>query len=330
MGDLQLTLACGPYDRTLALRDGSVRADGIDLTYLAHQPAEIFWRMLQFHEFDVSEMSLSNHAMLLDRGESPFVAIPVFPSRMFRHGFIFINTERGIREAHDLSGKRGGVPEYTMTAALYARGLLEHDYGVKPAEVDWVQGRPERIEAQYPPGLRITDAPAGRALGDLLETGEIDFLLTANNPMSFRRGSATVKRLFPDYKRVEREYYQRTRIFPIMHTVVIKRTVYEAHPWTAISLYKAFCAAKDRCYRLLTETGSAKATLAWLQPALEEEQEVFGPDWWPYGIGANYPSIDAAMQYLHEQGLTRRRLRVDELFAPSTLMEVPLGEGQLL
>ena len=330
MTDLRLTLACGPYDRTLALRDGTVKAEGVELTYLSHQPAEIFWRMLRYQEFDVSEMSLSNYAMLLDRGQSPFVAIPVFPSRTFRHGFIFINTESGIQEPRDLSGKRGGVPEYSMTAAVYARGLLLHDYGVKPADVEWVQGRPERIDTRLPADTRITDAPKGRELGELLEVGEIDFLLTANNPASFRRGAPTVRRLFPDYKRVEKEYYRRTGIFPIMHTVVVRRAIYEEHPWIAVSLYQAFCAAKERCYHLLAETGSAKATLAWLQPALEEEQAVFGPDWWPYGIDANDATIDALLQYSYEQGLTERRLAVNELFVPSTRGDIPLGDGQLV
>jgi 4,5-dihydroxyphthalate decarboxylase len=330
MPDLRLTLACGPYDRTLALKDGTVKPDGIELTYVARQPAEIFWRMLQYQEFDISEMSLSNYATLTDRGDSSFIAIPVFPSRVFRHGFVFINADSGIRDPEDLGGKRGGVPEYTMTAAVYARGMLQSDYGVKPADVEWVQGRPERMEVTLPADVRLTQGPTGRDLGDLLAMGEIDFLITGNNPMSFRRGVPTVRRLFPDYKTVEKDYYLRTRIYPIMHTVVIKRSLYREHPWIALSLYQAFCKAKDHCYRLLTEVGSAKATLAWLQPALEEEQGIFGADWWAYGVDANYPSISALLQYSFEQGLTNRLLAVEELFAPSTLRDIPLGEGQLV
>lgn len=330
MGDLSLTLACGPYDRTLALQDGSVKPDGIELTYLARQPAEIFWRMLRYREFDVSELSLSNYVSLMDGGDCPFVAIPVFPSRVFRHGYIFINTERGIHAPADLAGRRGGVPDYTMTAAVYARGMLEHEYGVRPSQVRWVQGRADRIARRPPPEVQITPAPAGQDLGDLLERGEIDFLVTANNPLCFRRGAPNVRRLFPNYKEVEQEYYRRTRIYPIMHTVVIRRDIYDAHPWVALSLYQAFCAAKERCYRLLVESGSAKASLAWLQPALEEEQALFGPDWWSYGVEANRPSLEALLQYSHEQGLTDRRLNVEELFAPSTLPDIPLGEGQLV
>lgn len=330
MADLRLTLACGPYDRTLALQDGSVKPDGIELTYVARQPAEIFWRMLQYREFDVSELSLSNYVSLVDTGQCPFIAIPVFPSRVFRHGYIFINTGSGIRAPADLAGRRGGVPEYTMTAAVYIRGMLEHEYGVRPTQVEWIQGRADRIERKLPSDLRITRAPAGQDLGDLLERGEIDFLTTANNPVCFRRGAPSVRRLFPDYKTLEREYYRRTGIYPIMHTVVVRRDIYDQHPWVALSLYQAFCAAKERCYRLLVETGAAKATLAWLQAALEEEQAVFGRDWWSYGLEANRPSLEALLQYSHEQGLTDRRLSVEDLFAPSTLRDIPLAEGQLV
>jgi 4,5-dihydroxyphthalate decarboxylase len=330
MADLRLTLACGPYDRTQALADGTIKPDGIELTYIARQPAEIFWRMLQYQEFDVSELSLSNYTSLVDAGDPPFVAIPVFPSRVFRHGYIFINTDKGINTPADLVGKRGGVPEYTMTAAVYIRGLLEHEYGVKPSQVEWVQSRADRIQRKLPPDVKLTHAPPGQEIGDMLEQGEIDFLITANNPVSFRRGSPKVRRLFPNFKELEADYYRRTRIYPIMHTVVIRRDIYDANPWVALSLYQAFCAAKDRCYRLILDTGSAKASLAWLQSALEEEQAVFGPDWWAYGIEANRPSIDALLQFSHEQGLSNRRLTVEELFAPSTLRDIPLGEGQLV
>jgi 4,5-dihydroxyphthalate decarboxylase len=327
MGDLRLTLACGPYDRTLALQNGTVKPDGIELTYLPLQPAEIFWRMLQYQEFDVSELSLSNYTTLLDAGECPFVAIPVFPSRVFRHGYFFINADAGIQGPADLAGKRGGVPEYSMTAAVYGRGLLEHEYGVRPSQVEWVQNRTDRIARPLPSNVSITHAP-GQELGDLLERGEIDFLLTANNPLSFRRGSPKVRRLFPDYKAAEQEYYRRTRIYPIMHTVVVRRDIYARHPWVALSLYRAFWQAKQRCYHLMTETGSAKASLAWLQPAIEEEQALFGADWWAYGLEANRPTLEALTQYVHEQGLSDRRVAIEELFAPVTLQDVPLGEGQ--
>jgi 4,5-dihydroxyphthalate decarboxylase len=330
MANLRLTFACGPYDRTQALRDGTLQPEGIELTYLPLQPAEIFWRMLQYKEFDASEMSLSNYTTLVNAGNSPFIAIPVFPSRVFRHGYFFINTEKGIKSPADLKGKRGGVPEYSMTAAVFMRGLLQHEYGVKPTDVEWVQGRADRLGRRLPSGIKLTQAPAGTELGDLLERGEIDFMMTANNPLSFRRGSPKVARLFPNYGEVEKDYYRRTKIYPIMHTVVIRREIYDRDPWVALSLYKALCRAKDHSYRMLEDAGSPKASLAWLQPLLEEEQEIIGPDWYPYGIEQNRPTIEALLQYTHEHGLTDRRLKLEELFAPSTMRDIPLSDGQLV
>ena len=329
MANLKLTLACGPYDRTQALRDGTIRADGIDLTYLTMQPAEIFWRQLQYQDFDVSEMSLSNYTSLVSDGNAPFIAIPVFTSRVFRHGYFFINTTKGIEKPSDLKGRRGGVPEYSMTAAVYMRGAMQHEFGVKPSEVEWVQGRTDRLGRKLPADVRLTQAPAGTELGDLLERGEIDFMMTANNPLSFRRGAKTVRRLLPDYAAAEKDYYKRTKIYPIMHTVVIRRDIYERDPWVALSLYKALCTAKDRCYHVLAEAGSPKVSSAWLQPLLEEERAIIGPDWFPYGIGQNRESIEALLQYAHEHGLTERRVKLEELFAPSTLRDIPLAEGQL-
>ena len=266
MSNLRLTFASGPYDRTMALREGTIRPEGIELNYLTMQPAEIFWRMLQYQEFDASEMSLSNYTTLVSGGNAPFIAIPVFPSRVFRHGYFFINTTKGIAHPRDLKGKRGGVPEYSMTAAVYMRGLLQHEYGVKPSDVEWVQGRADRLGRKLPADIRLTQAPAGSELGDLLERGEIDFLMTANNPLSFRRGAPTVRRLFPNYAEEEKAYYRRTRIYPIMHTVVIRRDIYDRDPWVALSLYKALCRAKDHAYDLLADMGSPKASFAWLQP----------------------------------------------------------------
>ncbi len=328
MTNLRLTFASGPYDRTMALREGTIRPEGIALNYLTMQPAEIFWRMLQYQEFDASEMSLSNYTTLVSGGNAPFIAIPVFPSRVFRHGYFFINTQKGIAHPRDLKGKRGGVPEYSMTAAVYMRGLLEHEYGVKPHEIEWVQGRADRLGRKLPPDIRLSQAPAGTELGDLLERGEIDFLMTANNPLSFRRGAPTVRRLFPNYAEEEKAYYRRTRIYPIMHTVVIRRDIYDRDPWVALSLYKALCRAKDYAYDLLADMGSPKVSFAWLQPLLEEEQAVLGRDWFPYGIEQNRPSIEALLQYTHEHGLTDRRVKLEELFAPSTLRDIPLSEGQ--
>ena len=330
MAKLRLNFACGPYDRTQALRDGTIAPDGIDLNYITLQPAEIFWRMLQYQEFDASEMSLSNYTSLVSDGNAPFIAIPVFPSRVFRHGYFFINTTKGIEKPSDLAGKRGGVPEYSMTAAVYMRGLMQHEYGVAPNSVEWVQGRTDRLGRKLPSDIRLRQAPAGSELGDLLERGEIDFLMTANNPLSFRRGAKTVRRLFPNYAEAEKDYYRRTKIYPIMHTVVIRRDIYERDPWVALNMYAALCRAKEHCYHLVSETGSPKASFAWLQPMIEEEQAIIGRDWYPYSIEQNRPSIEALLQYTFEQGLTARRVKLEELFAPSTKRDIPLSEGQHL
>ncbi len=333
MANLRLSLACGPYDRTQALIDGSIRPEGVDLTYLAIQPAEIFWRQLQYGEFDVCEMSLSNYTTLVARALArsqtpPYIAIPVFPSRVFRHGYFFVNPDKGIATPKDLEGKRGGVPEYSMTAAVFMRGLLQHDYGVDLKSIRWLQGRTDRLQHRLPPDVQLEQGDPSLELGDLLEQGEIDFLVTANNPLAFRRGSPKVRRLFPDYVDLEKAYYRRTRIYPIMHTVVIKRTIFDRDPWVAMSLYKAFCAAKDRCYRLLRETGSPKASFAWLQPMIEQEQAIFGQDWYAYGVEASRPTLEALLLYTHEHGLTEQRLNIEDLFAPATLKDIPLGEGQ--
>jgi 4,5-dihydroxyphthalate decarboxylase len=252
----------------------------------------------------------------------------VFPSRVFRHGYFFINTEKDIRSPADLRGKRGGVPEYTMTAAVYMRGLLQHEYGIKPSEVEWVQGRADRLGRKLPGDIRLTQAPAGTELGDLLERGELDFIMTANNPLAFRRGSRKVRRLFPNYAEVEKDYYRRTGIYPIMHTVVIRRDVLQANPWVALSMYKALCRAKEHAYQLLADMGSPKVSSAWLQPLIEEEKSIIGEDWFPYGIAPNRPSIEALLDYAHEQGLADRRVKLEELFAPSTLRDIPTSEGQ--
>src|SRR5260370_396468 len=232
-------------------------------------------------------MSLSNYATLVSTGKATFMAIPVFPPRVFRHGYFFINTDKGIKTPADLKGKRGGVPEYTMTAAVYMRGLLQHESGVRRVAIEWMGGRASRLNRKLPPDIRLTQAPAGTELGDLLERGEIDFMMTANNPLAFRRGSPKVRRLFPNYAEVEKDYYRRTKIYPIMHTVVVRRDVHEANPWVALSMYKALCRAKEHAYQLLADMGSPKVSSAWLQPLIEEEKEIIGQDWYPYGIEPN-------------------------------------------
>jgi len=250
MEKLSLTVACGEYDRTHALQTGAVQPEGIRLTYIPLQAEEIFWRMGHHQEFDASEMSLSNHITMSSRGHSPFVAIPVFPSRFFRHSCIFINTESGIKSPADFKGKRVGAPEYSITAAVWIRGFLNDDYGVRAGDMEWLvggqedPGRKERVKLDLPPEIKVDSIPDDKTLNGMLESGEIDALISARSPSSFVKGSSKVRRLFPNYKDVEIEYYKRTKIFPIMHVLVIHKQVYDKNPWVARSLYKRFATPK--------------------------------------------------------------------------------------
>ena len=327
MEKLSLTVACGEYDRTHALQTGAVQAEGIRLTYIPLQAEEIFWRMGHHQEFDASEMSLSNHITMSSRGQSPFVAIPVFPSRFFRHSCIFINTESGIKSPADFKGKRVGAPEYSITAAVWIRGFLNDDYGVRAGDMEWLvggqedPGRKERVKLDLPPEIKVDSIPDDKTLNGMLESGEIDALISARSPSSFVKGSSKVRRLFPNYKDVEIEYYKRTKIFPIMHVLVIHKQVYDKNPWVARSLYKAFCDAKDYAIKNMYISNTLASTLPWLPWEREQLREIFGPDWWPYGIEENRHVLEHLIRYMGEQGLLARQLTVDEIFAPNMVGE---------
>lgn len=320
--DVQLTLACDLNDRTRDIANGTVRPAGIDLTFLPFQVEETFWRMLKHQEFDAAEMSMSSYLMARDRGHPELIAVPVFPSRFFRHSCVFINTNSGIEEPADLKGKKVGVPEYQMTASLWVRGALQHEYGVAPEEMDWYhggeeeEGREEKLELDLPEGVAPSDIPPDRTLSDMLGAGDIDALVTARTPSSFETDS--VERLFPNYREVEREYYRKTGHFPIMHTVVVREDVYEENPWVAQELYKIFEQAKDNCLDRIGDTAELQVTLPWLQSELEETRALMGYDYWTYGVEENRDTLETMTQYSHEQGLTDEKLEVDELFAPNT------------
>jgi 4,5-dihydroxyphthalate decarboxylase len=322
---LGLTLACWDYDRTRALADGSVRADGIDLNYLALPVEETFFRMLRHREFDVAELSLSSYAVTLGRDRPPFIAIPVFPSRYFRHSCIFVSAKSGIREPKDLAGRRVGTPEYQMTAPVWIRGILADEYGVAHTAVEyWTggeeqPGRDEKIALDLPPAVRLRRIGPGKTLSAMLAEGEIDALHTARAPSTLATRPDAVRRLFDDFGAVERDYFRRTRIFPIMHTVAIRREVYEANRWVAQSLMKAFVEAQRRAYRDLEETAALKTMLPWLPAHVEETRREMGADWWAYGLEPNRHVLDTFLRYHHEQGLSKRRLAPEELFAPEAL-----------
>ena len=320
---LRITLAAGHYDRTEALRDGRVRPEGIDLTYLMLPVEEIFWRMAQYREFDASEFSLGGYLVRRGRGADDLIAIPVFPSRFFRHSGIFVHAGAGIERPQDLRGKRVGVPEYPMTAAVWVRGILSDDYGVRPEDVEWVQGGledPGRIpfEPAEPAGVRLDFAPTDRSLAQMLAAGELDALVTARTPSTFSRQGGPVQRLFADPWSVERDYFQRTGVFPIMHTIAIKREILDAHPWVASTLLKAFSAAKDLALDDLTQTSALPISLPFLVQHAYDTVALMGDDFWPYGLEPNRKTLETFVRYMHEQGLIPEPLPIESLFPAST------------
>ena len=307
---MRLTLACGRYDRTQALIDGRVQIEGVDeLTYLALRPGETFWRMLNHEEFDVSEMSLSSYTILRSEGDERFIAIPVFPSRVFRQNALYVRTDSPLREPRELKGKRIGVADYQMTAAVWTRGFLQHEYGVRPQDLTWIVGRPIRAIRQ-PQDVRIEALGGSAILEELLEQGRIDALMSVMLPQEL--GSA-VRRLIANFREVELAYYRKTRIFPIMHTLVLRRAVHEAHPWLAVNLYRAFVRARDVALRQMYDTDALALSLPWVIDEIERSREI--P--WDYSIEGSRPTLEALVRYLDEQQLTRRRMDVAELFVPN-------------
>jgi 4,5-dihydroxyphthalate decarboxylase len=322
MSQLPMTFACGLYDRMTALYTGEVRAEGIDLNFVAvNDPRELFDRMVARLEFDASEMSASEYVTRLARGQCPFIALPVFPSRMFRHGFITVDT-RAIKSPKDLAGKRIGVQLYTMTAAIWIRGVLQHDLGVDLSTVQWIEGAMEEPRRHGNPTvlpalkpLSIVANTSGKSLSQLLEAGEIQAVIGAEVPSAIHR-CAHVRRLFPDFRAEEKAYYRRTKIFPIMHLVVLRREFYERHPFIATSLYNALEQSRAIAQRRMRYLGALRYMLPWLPAELDEIDEVFGGDPWPYGIEPNRPTLEALMQFLVDQSMIAAPLKVDDLFAP--------------
>ena len=322
MSKVPLTFACGLYDRMLPLYTGDVKVEGVDLNFLVDDnPRNIFDRMAGGQEFDVSEFSSSEYISRFVANECPFVAIPVFASRMFRHSLIFVNRKH-VKSPKDLEGKRIGVPRYTMTAAIFQRGLLSDEHGIDFSKSEWVEGdinsaKPHGNPTILPPvkKISISDNNSGKSLSTLLEEGTLQALIGTGIPDAYGRNPDIV-RLYPDFRAAEMEYYKRTKIFPIMHTVVMRRAVYEAHPFVATSLFKAFSAAKDMEYRKIRYRGTLRFMLPWMQAELDEIDAVFGGDPWPYGIEPNRPTLEALVRYLEEQGVIAKAPRIDDLFAP--------------
>ncbi|WP_144904724.1 PhnD/SsuA/transferrin family substrate-binding protein [Halobellus captivus] len=322
MSKPEIALACDLNDRTRDLATGAVEPTGIDLNFLPFEVEETFWRMLKHQEFQAAEMSMSSYLMARDQGWPELIAIPAFPSRFFRHSCVFINPDSGIEEPADLEGKNVGVPEYQMTASLMVRGMLQDQYGVCPEDMVWYHGgeeeggREEKLTLDLPEQIELHSIPEDRTLSGMLDAGDLDALVSARAPSSFYEGS--VERLFPDFKRVEKEYYQETGFFPIMHAVVLRQDVYDEHPWIAKELYKAFERSKQNFLERIGKMNELQVGLPWLIDELEETRDLMGWDYWPYGVEQNRELLDTMTRYSHQQGLTKEKLDVDELFAPNT------------
>lgn len=324
MSRLEISFGCWDYDRTLPVMSGEVRVDGIDIVPLAMPVEETFFRMLRYREFDVAEMSLSSYVMSLALPDKPFIAIPVFPSRFFRHSSIYVNANANIREPRDLIGKRVGCPEYQMTAPVWIRGILSDEYGVPNDSVTYVTGgeeqpnRSEKLDLSLPERFKVDRIGPDQTLSRMLADGEIDALYTARQPSTYDPGGK-VRRLFEDFETVERDYFERTGIFPIMHTIVLRRELYEDKRWIAQSLQKAFQQAQRKIYDDMRETAALKSMLPWLHAHVEQTIREMGSDYWPYGLEPNRKVLETFLRYSNEQGLSPRRLEPDDLFAPETL-----------
>ncbi|WP_375490556.1 ABC transporter substrate-binding protein [uncultured Jatrophihabitans sp.] len=325
MARLALSLACGDYDRTRALEDGSVRPDGIELTYLRLPVEETFFRMLRHREFDVAEMSMSSYvASLSDEAQGGLVALPVYTSRMFRHSSVYVNTDL-VSKPQDLVGAVVGTPEYQLTACVWVRGLLAEDYGVPVDSVRYrtggqeTAGRVEKQQLDLAGRVEVEPIPPDRTLADMLVRGEVAALHTPRVPSPFVANARNVARLWPDTEAEERTWFARTCIFPIMHVVVIRREVYEAHPWVAQSLTKAFTLARDDAYARLYDSSAMRFMDPWLLQHLEGARALLGTDFWSYGVDANRHVLDAFLRHHHTQGLSPRQFTAEEIFAPESL-----------
>jgi 4,5-dihydroxyphthalate decarboxylase len=316
MGNVSLTIACGPYDRMEGIRSGAVQIEGIDPTYVAiESPVEIFARMIKQNAFDVSEMSLTTFMSARSRNDFPFVGIPVFPSRVFRHGFIFVNSRAGIKKPQDLGGRRIGVQGYRQTASVWIRGILKDEYDVDFSGVRWVDGGGSTPSEKPFPGVQVERVGGMPALSEMLAQGKIDAFMGASAPLSFGK-NPDVARLFPNYREVEREYFQRTGIFPIMHTMVVREKLYQEKPWIAESLFKAFSESKRLALRAMRFSGAMRYMLPWLYDDVDEIDRLFGRDPYPYGVEPNRRNLETLARYLLAEAFVERPIDVNAIFAP--------------
>jgi 4,5-dihydroxyphthalate decarboxylase len=323
MKKLILAVAVGDYDRTRPLTDGAIQIDGVDPIYMTLSPEEIFFRAFRHQEFDICELSLSSYVLKVSTGDCPYIAIPAFVSRAFRHTSICIRGDRGIHSPKDLVGRRIGTPEYQLTANVWARAILEDDFGVKPSDIIWVRGgleepgRPEKISVTLPSDIRLEAAPEGRSLNDMLQRGDIDGFMGPRAPSIFGH-DPNIRWLFDDPIAAALENFRRTGIFPIMHVIGIRKAIVEANPWLPSAVLKAFQQAKDAAFAKLYDTSATKVMLPFVEEQLAFAQRTMGEDYWPYGVAKSKAAIEYFLKHHHGQGLSKRLVSLDELFVPST------------
>ena len=323
MSKLKLSVAIGNYDRVRALFDGSVQIDGVDPVFMTLPPEEIFFRAFRTVDFDICELSMSSFTVKTAERNCSYVGVPAFVSRAFRHNSIYVRTDR-IKKPSDLKGKRIGLPEYQLTACVWARIILEDDHGIKPSDVVWVRGgiddpsRPEKISIKLPDGVRLESAPEGRTISELLESGEIDAFVAPRVPSLAGKRNPNIGWLFPDPIASGRDYFKRTGLFPIMHVTGIRRTLVEQNPWLPAAVLKAFTQAKAKCIEELEDTSATKCTLPFVEEQLKAARELMGEDFWSYGLGPNRKVLETFLHHHHAQGLSSRQVTPEELFHPST------------
>lgn len=327
---LPVSVAVWDYDRTRALMDGRIAIEGCDANYFPLMVEETFFRALRSTEFDIAELSLSSYTALTSRDACPYVAIPVFMSRMFRHSAIYVRKDAGIREPKDLIGRVVGVPEYQLTAPVWVRGILEDEYGVKPSDVKWrtggveEPGRHEKVAIKLPPDVECEAIPADQTLNQWLLEGKIDALVAPRAPSIFAEGHPNIGRLFPDFRGVEQAYFKKTGIFPIMHVIGIRKELVAQHPWLPASVFKAFTEAKKIAQKDLSEVAALKVSLPWLSAEYDESVKLMGQDIWSYGVPGNEKTLETFLRYHHQQGLSNRQMRIADLFVPSTMEQVKI------
>lgn len=324
MAKLKLSVAIGNYDRMRPLIDGDVQIDAVDPQFMLLEPEEIFFRAFRHADFDITEISMSSYCVKTAAGTSQYIAVPVFPSRAFRHTAVYVRTDR-IRTPADLKGKRIGLPEYQLTANVWVRLFLAQDFGVWPEDVTWVRGgyeqagRVEKINLELPTGVHLENAPAGATISQMLADGELDAVIGPRAPSCYQRGAPNIGYLFPDPQAAATDWFKRTRIFPIMHLLGVRRELADAHPWLPYALVKAFGQAKDRALEHLGDTSATKITLPFVEEQLEATRRLMGVDFWSYGLDDNRHVLEAFLGQHHAEGLSSRLLTPEELFHPAAL-----------